>query len=242
MYKAVFFDLDDTLENWAVAKSAIKNKFCGFIEKKYCIDKEKFFKKFVEVEYDIVGRSLDPMNYDRKVWIKETFKRLNIKISKKEVEKLNELYWKIAFSQIKPYPGTIATLKKLKKYKKAIITDSDGDPNNEIKNKKIRQIGVKKYFDFIITSNKTGKNKPDRKMWKLGMKKLKVNPKECIMVGDKPEVDLKPTKEMGFATVWIKRGHWASLRKGKKFKYVDYEIANISELPGIIKKLEKKKL
>ena len=235
MHKAIFFDLDDTLENWGIAKKAIENKFCGFIEKKYHINKSKFFKKFVEVEYDIVGRSLDPMVYSRYVWLKETFRRFNRKIPEKDLKNLNRLYWKIAFSEIGPYPDTLSTIRKLGKYKKAMITDSDGDLNDEIKNRKIRMLGVRKYFDAIVTSNMTGKNKPDKKMWKIALKKLKVKPSECIMVGDKPEMDLKPTKEMGFTTVWMKRGNWASLRKGKKFNYVDYEISKLSELVRLLK-------
>ena len=236
MLKAIFFDLDDTLENWGLAKNAIRNEFCKFIEKEYGINNKKFFKKFVEVEYDIVGRSLNPTNYSRYVWLKETFRRFKKKISEKELRNLDKLYWKIAYANIKPYPDTKSTLLKLKKYKKAIITDSDGDLGDEIKNKKISLIGVRKYFDVIVTSNMTGKNKPDTGLWKIDLKKLRVKPSECIMVGDKPEMDLKPAKEMGFATAWMKRGHWASLRKGKRFKYVDFEIKKLSQLLKILKK------
>jgi len=58
------------------------------------------------------------------------------------------------------------------------------------------------------------------------------------MVGDKPEMDLKPAKEMGMKTVWFKKGHWASLRKGKKFKFVDYEIKKLSNLPKILRRIK----
>ncbi|MEM4336692.1 MAG: HAD family hydrolase [Candidatus Woesearchaeota archaeon] len=241
-YKAIFFDLDDTLEDWNVAKKAIKNEFCTFVEKNYNINRKKFFKKFVEVEYDIVGRSLNPMNYSRYVWLKETFRRLGIRITDTELRKLERIYWRIAYKNITPFPDTINTLKKLKIYKKVIVTDSDGDKSDEIKNKKIRLLGIRKYFNIIITSNMTGKNKPDKKLWKLALKKLRVKPRECIMVGDKPEIDLKPAKEMGFTTVWIKRGHWASMRKNKKFRFVDFEIKKISELLNIVSGLEKQNL
>jgi putative hydrolase of the HAD superfamily len=234
MIKAIFFDLDDTLENWMIAKNAIRDRFCGFITKKYGLDKEKFFETFVKVEYEIVGRSLNPMNYKRSVWIKEALKRFGVKTGKSELKKLDDLYWKIAFSKIRAYPDTIPTLRKLRKYKKIIVTDSDGDKNNEIKNRKISKLKLRKYFDLIVTSNETGRNKPDKKMWRIALKKFKLKPSECIMVGDKPEMDLKPAKEMGFATVWMRRGDWASRRKAKKFKYVDYEISRISDLLRIL--------
>ncbi len=230
MIKAIFFDLDDTLENWWIAKTAIRDKFCGFVAKKYGLNREEFFRMFVKVEYEIVGKSLNPMVYDRKVWVKEALKRFGVKVGNKELESLDRLYWKIAFSKIKAYPDTISTLRKLNKYKKVIITDSDGDPKNEIKNKKIGKLKIRKYFDLIVTSNQTGKNKPDKGMWRFALRKLKLKPSECMMVGDKPEMDLKPTKDMGFTTVWMRKGDWASQRKEKKFKYVDYEITKISEL------------
>lgn len=234
MLKAIFFDLDDTLENWKTAKDAIRDILCSHVQKMFGIGKIKFYETFVKVEYDIVGRSLNPMNYSRKAWLKEAFRRLGVKANKNEINELDRLYWKIAFSKIRTYPDTIPTLKKLWKYKKIIVTDSDGDPDNDIKNKKIRKLGLRKYFDLIITSNETGKNKPDKKLWKIALKKLKLNPSECLMVGDKPEMDLKPTKEMGFTTVWMRKGDWASRRKEKKFKYVDYNINKLSDLLRIL--------
>jgi FMN phosphatase YigB (HAD superfamily) len=56
--------------------------------------------------------------------------------------------------------------------------------------------------------------------------------KECLMVGDHPEVDLINAKKRGLLTVWTKE----HIPIGVHFKYVDYEITDIGEILEIIKK------
>ncbi len=239
MLKAVFFDLDDTLEDRDEARKAVKGKLSSRVEKEFGINGKEFFKIFKKAEYEFVGVSSNPKDYNRKVWLRETLKRMGVRASESKIKELERLYWKTVFAKIKTFPDTKDVLRKLEAYKRIMVTDSDGCLNNYIKNNKIRILGLRKYFDLIVTSNDTGKNKPDKSLWRKGLKKFNLKPSECIMIGDKPEMDLKPTKEMGMKTVWMKKGRWASTRKGKKFNYVDYEVTNLSKLLGILKNEQK---
>ncbi len=230
MYKAIFFDFDDTLEDWLTAKKYVRRILSKKVSEIFKVDKEKFAKTFAQVELESTGKSLSPTKYKRSRWLNETLKRLGIKASETRIKELERFYWREALSKVKAFPDTVSVLKRLDDYMKIIITDSDGCLNNYIKNRKIAALGIRHYFDLIITSNDTRKNKPHNSMWKLALKKMKLNPKECIMIGDKPELDLKPAKELGMTTVWIKQGDWPAVAKGKKFKYVDHEISRLSEL------------
>jgi FMN phosphatase YigB (HAD superfamily) len=51
-----------------------------------------------------------------------------------------------------------------------------------------------------------------------------------MMVGDKPEADLKLAKKLGMKTVWIVKGDWALKRKNKRFSYVDCRINSLKQL------------
>lgn len=236
MIKAVFFDLDDTLENWDNARSALKKNFSKLVENRYGIPAKKFWKEFVKAEYSIVGHSRNPKKYARFYWLKKCFGRLRIEASDMELRMLEKEYWNIAFPKIRLHKNAEKVLKKISA-KKVLITDSDDDFGKDaIKWEKIRRLGIKKYFDIIVTSTIAGKNKPSTLMWKYALKKLKVDAKNCIMIGDKPEMDLKPAKSLGMKTIWAKSGNWASKRKGKKFNYVDYKIRDIEKVIGIYEK------
>lgn len=223
MIKAVFFDLDNTLTDWRDSRKAIH----------FWISKEfgkRFDELFSKVEYEFVGKTLDPLDYNVNVWFKETFRRLKIEISESKLKRLEKKYWDIGLKKMKKGVALIKVLTRLKKYKLIMVTDSDGYLNNHIKNKKLSILGIRKYFDLIVTSNDTGKNKPDLELWRRGLKKFNLKGDECFMVGDKPEMDLAPAKKLGMQTIWIKVGKWSAMRKRKKFKYVDHEITRLEQV------------
>ena len=188
MIEAVFLDLDDTLEDWNPAREAIRKKISGYVNKKFGVGKERFLKTFHDVEYSFIGKSLKPLDYGRKKWFAEAFRRLGIKAGKEDIERLEKLYWETGLAKIRANPGAAEFLKGLKKCRKIIVTDSDGDADNRLKNRKIMLLGIRKYFDMVVTSNDTGRNKPDKKLWKKAIVKFGLDPKKCVMIGDKPEM------------------------------------------------------
>ncbi len=233
MIKAILFDFDNTLENWELAYKGLKGKFSEIISKKYNIDKYRFFKELVKTDKMLSGNTSNPKKYGRQYWAKITLARFGKRIDAKEAAEFENLYWRYSLPLLKTFPDTKQTLSYLKKkYKLALVTDSDGAV--ERKDAKIKKIGIWNYLDAIINSANIGTNKPSKKMWLAAIKKLKVKPKECLMVGDKPEIDLKVPKSMGMKTAWIVFGRWARERKNKNYKYVDYKIKKISELKKVL--------
>ena len=113
-----------------------------------------------------------------------------------------------------------------------IVTDGDGSV--EIKTKKMKATGLYKYFKDFSIGDALKTTKPDMKFYTYLIKKHKLDPKNCIMVGDRPPRDLQLAKKLGMKTVWIKHGKWQEFLKGKKFKYVDHTITDLRQLLKII--------
>jgi len=88
---------------------------------------------------------------------------------------------------------------KLKKgYKIGILTNFIPDLEIIIKKNELR-----KKFDAIVTSYKTGIAKPNIKIFKIIMKRLKVRPEQCIFV-DNMTKNMAPAEKIGMKVILFK--------------------------------------
>ena len=189
-------------------------------------------RAFNGIKNKYLHNNLDPNNYSRQLWYEETLQRLDVK-KNFDCKKLEDEYWDYLIPRMKLFPNAINVLESLKnsrKYKIACLTDSDGD--KDIKIRRLKYFDIEKYFDYIITTDDTGKNKPSIENWEYLIKVSGVNGNECVMIGDHPDMDLLNAKKLGFLTVWTKEHIPVDLY----FRYVDYEIKDIGEVIDILKK------
>ena len=129
---------------------------------------------------------------------------------------------------LEPYSMVIPTLIRLREsgLKLAIVSDAPR------LNAWIRLVEMKLsyFFDAVVTFDDTGKRKPHRAPFETALKRLKVNPKECLMVGDWPDRDIKGAKSMGLKTAFAKYG------SGKDVdSKADYELKNVEGVLEIIR-------
>lgn len=92
-------------------------------------------------------------------------------------------------------------LKRLKnRYKLGVLTN-----NNKIQTERILSgLGIEKYFDFVFTYESFKLIKPNSEIFEKIMKKMGVKPDECLMVGDRYDVDLVPAEEIGMEIFEVK--------------------------------------
>ncbi|KAJ0173704.1 hypothetical protein K1T71_010853 [Dendrolimus kikuchii] len=95
---------------------------------------------------------------------------------------------------------------------------------------KIGKLGLRKYFDCVLVSGDLPWEKPDQHIFLEACKLLDVEPRSCIMVGDKLETDIKGGKEADLGgTVWI------PLQKNEESSDLpDFTIDKVTELPEIL--------
>ena len=117
---------------------------------------------------------------------------------------------------IKIFPNTIDTLKKLKYYKKAVITNTPKDCALQI----LKKFEIEKYFNIIITSDEVENGKPAPDIVFKACNNLRVKPSEAVLIGD-TESDMKAGRAAGCKVIGIKVDG-------------DFSINTISELTNII--------
>ncbi|MCI0712711.1 MAG: HAD-IA family hydrolase, partial [Chloroflexi bacterium] len=74
----------------------------------------------------------------------------------------------------------------------------------------IDALGIRKYMDVILISEKVGIRKPDRRIFDMALAQLGVSASEAMFVGDNPDSDIRGAMQAGIAAVWLSDGKaWA---------------------------------
>ena len=194
--KAVIFDVDGTLVD---SLDFIVDTFVEAAKEAGFQIKSEDVKKLVGIPgREIIKRVLkisDPQK------IEEIRRRWN-KIQR-------ETYAK----RVKPYPGVREILEYLKKrgFKLAVATSLLSKKAKEV----LQIFNIEKYFDTCVAADNVKRAKPSPDVFLEAAKRLKVNPEECIIVGDteydvmaakkaKMKIALFDPKKQGLKSVKIK--------------------------------------
>jgi HAD superfamily hydrolase (TIGR01662 family) len=116
-------------------------------------------------------------------------------------------YWQQYFSTLdqskfyKPVPDVYQTLDKLReKVPISLFTNS----SLEIINKTLKAVGVDiHWFTYILSGDDIKKPKPDLEGFRLMLAKTGLPPHQCLYVGDRVDVDIKPAKQVRMQTCLV---------------------------------------
>ncbi|MCL5773235.1 MAG: HAD-IA family hydrolase, partial [Firmicutes bacterium] len=146
---------------------------------------------------------------------------LGIESREKIVDKLYE-----AFSnpeRYNLYSDVLPALKVLKKKKKKMGIISNWEDWLE---NRLRDLDITGYFDFIVVSAMVGTEKPDPRIFEIGLEMAGVKPSETVYVGDNPDTDIHPALELGMKAVLLDR-------KGRFTNTLYHKVSDLNEFAGI---------
>ena len=220
MIKAVIFDLDNTLIDFMTMKKlSCDAAMSAMIDVGLNVGKDKAIKELFSL-YDKYG--LEEKTIFQK-FLKKVAKKIDYEILASGIV----AYRRVRSGFLVPYPHVNAVLFELKQkgIKLAIVSDA---PRLKAW---IRLVSMKinRIFDVVVTFEDTKQFKPSSKPFEFAFKRLKVKPHECLMVGDRPERDIKGAKKLGMQTCFAKYGNPKA-----KSSDADYEIDDIKELLEIV--------
>tara|TARA_B100001093_G_scaffold170865_2_gene163766 strand:+ start:2489 stop:3196 length:708 start_codon:yes stop_codon:yes gene_type:complete len=227
--RALTFDLDNTLWETDVsilrAEDAMARHLRSLTPTKWManFNLEAFhaIKKEVVQEQPKIAHNLTIVR-------KETLKRWfeNRGATKAVAEDLANEGFQIFYEErqnVTPYPGTVATLAQLyKNFKLAAITNGNAD---------LMAMQIGRYFQFSLQSQHFPKPKPAPVMFEEALKRLKVDPHECIHVGDDIEHDVIGARQVGMKTVWFNTHSYIP----EGINLADFVITDLRELLLLLK-------
>jgi putative hydrolase of the HAD superfamily len=215
MIKAIAFDLDNTLIDFMRMKRlSCEAAMDAMIKAGLRIEKKRGMKILFELyhEYGLEHQKIF------QVFMKKVHGRIDYGIMASGIV----AYRRVKEGLLYPYPNVVSTLKALKKYKLVILSDA---PRIQAWIR-LAAMDLQEMFDLVVTFDDTKVKKPNKKGFLYVLKKLRLRPDECVMVGDSLKRDVAPAKQIGFKTVFAKYGgNYEPIRIKP-----DYTIDDIKEL------------
>ena len=189
MIKAILFDLGDVL---------LKSKLNGMLME----DTTKEVTKTLGVNYDTFETIRKEYHQDLKIgrilfsdFSKVLKKKLNLQVSTDKIIKVwDKCYLKISV----PNQALFSVTRKLKKHYKVGLISNIYD----LTVKTDRRRGLFNIFEPCILSCEVGLGKPQKEIYELALKELKIDAASCVFTDNKLEY-LKTPKELGFHVIYF---------------------------------------
>lgn len=138
---------------------------------------------------------------------------------------MSKLYIERSPSKTHLLPCTNEVLEALKPhYRMHIITNGF----SEIQSRKLRNSGLDRYFETLITSDEAGVNKPNPAIFNFALKKTGAEVTESLMIGDEPEADIEGARLAGIAQLYI------NLNNKPAIQSPTFEVKNLCEALNIL--------
>jgi putative hydrolase of the HAD superfamily len=194
MITTVIFDLDGTLTDCdlELAKTRTAQALSSMTGQPY----EAVLTRMDHIHYRCNVESI----YDRNVWWDEFAGVL----SPEEKQRLTDIYWNhvMKTTMIKPHAEHMLSELKKRGLQLVLLTDFDGQSFS--KRKRIQNLPIIDYFDLVvIAGDDTPETKPSPQPYNLILHILDAEPRQVLMIGDKPSVDLSGARSLGMHTLLL---------------------------------------
>ena len=117
------------------------------------------------------------------------------------VEGMADRYATIREEKLKPFPGAVDTLRRLKGQGRRLGLLTNG--SSESQRGKIDKLGLAEFFDHIQIEGEFGIGKPDERAFRNALDALGVGPSEVWMIGDNLDFDIHAAQQVGIYAIWV---------------------------------------
>jgi len=245
-YKAIIFDLFDTIVNFDYQKipritTAESKGIEAIIHQSYDVFANYYphidFSTFQKTLYQIYKElwTIKDVQYREIPAIERfriLFRRLDIGISPESELHMEELLLShmdlLVKTTLLPQRNYSLLEALSKDYPLALISNFDHIPTLY---RILDMYDIRKFFNEIIVSVELGFRKPHKKIFMEMLKRLRIHAHEALYIGDNLHVDIMGSKNAGLDAVWLNK-------KGEKIKddipQPDYISSDLGELLSIL--------
>jgi len=203
--EAIIFDTDNTLYPYDPAHSEATKEVELKIEKMLGIKKEVFRLAFINSRNEIKKRLGNvASSHSRLLYMQRTLENLGLGTRILLSLDLEQTYWRTFLNNCRLFPDALSFIHLIKS--KGIVTANITDLTAQIQFRKLVYFGLDELFDYVVTSEEAGADKPDKRPFEVALEKLQIAPKNIWMIGDNPKSDMAGAGEMGM--VKIQKNHY----------------------------------
>jgi putative hydrolase of the HAD superfamily len=224
--RCVTFDLDDTLWETGPVIAEAERRFyawlgerCPGITRRYdpqalVQHRHGFFAGFPDERHDLTGL--------RKRWLAHLFETHGVDAVCPE--EAFRVFWehRNAVTLFEDAERVLSDLRP--RYRVGVITNG---------NACVDFIGIGHYFDFVVSSERAGRSKPEPEIFQLALADAGADAREAVHVGDDPTNDVRGAAAVGMRTVWYN----PSGKPWPEGPAPDATIASLADLDGALRAL-----
>ncbi len=204
--KAVIFDFIGTLTNvvdYDMENSKMKLAQ-AIIDAGFKTSKEEFLQAYSQAheKYRAI-RYEQLVEVTNAIWISEALNRLGFdtKPEDTKIKTAVNAFFEDYIETLELRPCAENLLKELAiTYKLGLISNFTFAP---VIYAGLKRLDINQYFNVILVSDETGWRKPNTKIFKEALRRLRVTAEETVYVGDSPQEDIKGAKAVGMKTVFV---------------------------------------
>ena len=231
---AFLFDTDNTLYAYnpahASAQAAVREKFTTT----FSISQADFDKAYNQARSEVKSRlKHTASSHSRLLYLQRMLEIMGLGSQVLLALDFEQTYWRTFLSNAVLFNGVKELLDdvRLLGIPTAIVTDLTA----QIQFRKVVYFGLDHYFDYIVTSEEAGFDKPHEAPFQIAIEKMR--PKgNCIwMIGDNPINDIRGAREK-INAVTLQKIH-DGVVAGENLCQADAVFNNFDELRRLIKKL-----
>lgn len=141
---------------------------------------------------------------------------------------MENLYWGTLHDHMEAAPGAYEAIAALKAAGCTIGIGTDMTASHQFV--KLERLGLLELFDFMVTSEEAGAEKPDEAMFRLCAEKAGCAPDACAFVGDSVKKDILGASAAGMLPVWF----CPDDTKSEPLPQGAVRIRSLSELTGLL--------
>lgn len=227
--KHIFFDLDHTL--WDFEKNS--EAALGILYEELNLGNElRSFQSFHTAYRKINGELWKQYGQGNLQKSELRFRRFHDTLLKFNVnnpelaEQLAKGYVELSPYQINLFPNAETTLIELQKQGHPMHIITNGF--KEIQEIKLRNSGIREYFDHVVCSEDVGKHKPAKEVFSAALKKANALSKESLMIGDNYIADVLGAERSGICGVLF------DPKKQHKRGTHEWHISDLKEVPELL--------
>ena len=231
---AILFDLDNTLYSYNPAHTAAMDAVRSKVVRTLTIEASAFDKAFAEARAQIKARLVNTAaSHHRLLYFQRMLEIIGLGSQFMLALDFEQTYWRtflrgaMLFDDVKEFLDDL----RLLGIPSVIVTDLTA----QIQFRKVVYFGLERHFDYIVTSEEAGIDKPSEVPFKLAIEKIQLQAGQVWMIGDSMHNDLIGARTSLSATC-IQKLH-DGVVEGKGDEAPDATFQHFSELRALLVKL-----
>lgn len=191
---AILFDTDNTLYPYAPAHAAAQEAVRAKVVATFSITRNDFDKAFDEARTQIKTRlGHTASSHSRLLYLQRMLEIMGLGSQVLWALDFEQTYWRTFLSNATLFDDVKELLDDLRRLgiPTAIVTDLTA----QIQFRKVVYFGLDHYFDYIITSEEAGFDKPHEAPFQIALEKMRLKGGCIWMIGDSPVNDIRGARE-----------------------------------------------